>query len=125
MISITEALVIHSILIDKFGGTRGLRDKKSLESALSRPYHTFENRELYPEPVEKAAAIIESLLKNHPFIDGNKRFGYVAMRLTLMEFNLDISANQNEKYDFVVNIAKGKSKFDNIKNWIDNKLIDE
>ena len=77
MISVDDALRIQSLLIDKFGGTEGLRDKKLLESALMRPYQTFDNKDLYQTPSEKAAAIIESLLINHPFIDGNKRFGYV------------------------------------------------
>jgi hypothetical protein len=56
-----------------------------LESALSRPYQTFDENELYNSPVEKAAALIESIIINHPLIDGNKRFGYVAMRLPFDE----------------------------------------
>ncbi len=56
MISFIEAVLIHSILIDKFGGATGLRDEKSLESALLRSYQTFENKDLYAQPSEKAAA---------------------------------------------------------------------
>ena len=123
MISVDDAIRIQSILIDKFGGSEGLRDKKLLESALMRPYQTFDNKDLYQTPPKKAAAIIESLLINHPFIDGNKRFGYVAMRLTLMEYGLDISANEDDKYDFVIKIAKGEFKFDEILDWINNKLF--
>jgi death on curing protein len=122
MISIDDAIRIQSVLIDKFGGSVGLRDKNMLESALMRPYQTFDNNDLYPTPSEKAAAIIESILINHPFIDGNKRFGYIAMRLTLMEYGLDISANEDDKYDFVIKIAKGDIKFDKILDWINNKL---
>jgi death-on-curing protein len=87
-----------------------------------RTYQTFENKDLYPTPSEKAAAIIESILNNHPFIDGNKRFGYVAMRLTLMDYGLDIHANEDDKYDFVIKIAIGDFKFDQILNWINDKL---
>lgn len=123
MISIEEALQIHSVLIDKFGGLKGLRDRKLLESALGRPYQTFNNKELYITPPEKAAALIESILINHPFLDGNKRFGYVAMRLTLKNYKCDIYANANDKYDFVISIAKGKLKFDQILSWINQKLI--
>jgi death on curing protein len=123
MISVNDAILIQSVLIDKFGGSDGLRDKNMLESALMRPYQTFDNKDLYPTPTEKAAAIIESILINHPFIDGNKRFGYVAMRLTLIEFGLDISANEDDKYDFVIKIAKGEFRFDNILQWINDKLI--
>jgi death-on-curing protein len=123
MISINDAIRIQSILIDKFGGSDGLRDKNLLESALMRPYQTFDSNDLYPTPSEKAAAIIESILINHPFVDGNKRFGYVAMRLTLMEFDLDISASENDKYEFVIKIAKGELRFDKILEWINEKLI--
>ncbi|MEP1096365.1 MAG: type II toxin-antitoxin system death-on-curing family toxin, partial [Cyclobacteriaceae bacterium] len=77
MISEREALEIHSILIERFGGSEGIRDKALLLSALNRPFQTFDGNELYPTVIDKAAAILESIIKNHPFIDGNKRTGYV------------------------------------------------
>jgi death on curing protein len=107
MISVNDAIQIQTFLIEEFGGANGLRDKSLLESALMRPYQTFESIELYPTPSEKAAAIIESILTNHPFLDGNKRFGYIAMRLTLMDYGMDISATEDDKYDFVIKIATG------------------
>ena len=72
MISFENAVKIHSLLIEKFGGTSGIRDKNLLESALARPYQTFDKKELYPSPLEQAAALIESLITNHPFMDGNR-----------------------------------------------------
>ncbi|WP_375578202.1 Fic family protein [Marivirga tractuosa] len=75
MISEKEAIEIHSILIDRFGGSNGIRDKELLNSALNRPYQTFDGKELYPEVIDKAAAILESIVKNHPFSDGYKRVG--------------------------------------------------
>ena len=71
MIEVREALLIHQVLIEKFGGSHGLRDRGLLESALARPFQTFNDEELYPGPIEKAAALIESIITNHPFIDGN------------------------------------------------------
>ena len=70
MISEKEALKIHAILIEKFGGSVGVRDKELLDSTLNRPFLTFDGKELYPTPVDKAAAILESIVKNHPFTDG-------------------------------------------------------
>ena len=119
MISVSEAILIHDILIEKFGGSRGIRDRRLLESALSRPFQTFDNKDLYPSAIKKAAALIESVLINHPFIDGNKRIGYVLMRLFLIEEGLDIYANQDEKYDFVINIASGHFNFDKICDWLE------
>ena len=112
MISVKEAEEIHKILIEAFGGSHGLRDKAGLDSALARPFQTFGNNDLYPTSVHKAAALIESLLVNHPFIDGNKRTGYVLMRIFLIDNGLDINATQEEKYNFVLNIASGKTKFE-------------
>ncbi len=122
MIALQDAINIHKILIEKFGGTTGIRDRDLLESALLRPYQTFDRKELYNTPVKKAAAIIESIVTNHPFVDGNKRFGYVAMRLLLMESGMDISATQQQKYDFVIQIAKGELKFEGIHDWIEKKI---
>jgi death-on-curing protein len=85
MISVKDVLKIQRILIENFGGENGVRDIGALESALNRPFATFNSAELYPGPVEKAAAIIESIIVNHPFVDGNKRTGYVLMRLLLLE----------------------------------------
>lgn len=123
MIKLDDAIKIHSILIERFGGSKGIRDKNSLESALLRPYQTFDKKELYPTPAQKAAAIIESIITNHPFIDGNKRFGYVAMKITLLADGKDIVASEDEKYSFVINIARGKFKYQNILEWIISKLV--
>ncbi len=118
MIDVKQAIGLHAILIEKFGGAEGIKDQGALESALNRPYATFDQIELYPSPVEKAAAILESVLINHPFVDGNKRTGYVLMRLTLMAGGTDIEATQAEKYKFVIKVAKGELDIDRIKEWI-------
>jgi death on curing protein len=62
MIEIRDAIRVQEILIDKFGGSKGIRDINLLESALSRPFQTFDQRDLYPDPIKKAAALIESML---------------------------------------------------------------
>jgi death on curing protein len=103
MIDISDVEKIHNLLIDKFGGSRGVRDRGALEAAIARPFMTFENIDLYPSPIDKAAAILESIFTNHPFIDGNKRTGYV---LVLLYAGLDIDASQEEKYELVMEISK-------------------
>ena len=118
MISVIEAEEIHKILIEAFGGSHGIRDMTSLDSALARPFQTFGNDDLYPTSIHKAAALIESLLINHPFVDGNKRTGYVLMRIFLINNGLDINATQEDKYIFVINIASGKTKFEEILDWL-------
>ena len=122
MISVNQALEIHGILIEKFGGKPGVRDFDLLESALFRPYNTFDSKDLYPNTIEKAAAIAESIIRNHPFIDGNKRVGYTLMRLTLLLDGSDIETDENSKYEFVISIAEGKISFDEIRSWIESNL---
>jgi len=123
MISTENVIKIHEILIEKFGGAKGLRDLALLESALFRPYQTFGGIELHEDEFQKAAAIIESLLINHPFIDGNKRIGFVVMRLVLLESGWDLNVTQEEKYQFVIGIASGEMKFNEIYKWIKSNTI--
>ena len=118
MITISEVILIQDILIEKFGGKRGIRDRGLLESAINRPFQTFDSKDLYQNPVQKAAALIESIVKNHPFVDGNKRIGYVLIRLMLLDYGLDIISTQDKKYDFVIDIASGRLDFDQICDWI-------
>ncbi len=75
------------------------------------------------DEIEKAAALFESLIINHPFIDGNKRISYVLMRLTLMENNLDILATQEEKFKMVISASNGEFRLKEIINWIKHYLV--
>lgn len=105
MISVKEVERLHRI--HKFGGVYGIRDKVALESAIARPFQTFDGKELYPSVIQKAASLIKSILINHPFIDGNKRSGYTLLRLFLIRNKIDINASQDNKYEFVIDIASG------------------
>lgn len=90
--------------------------------AIHRPFATFDNQDLYPTPSDKAAAILESILINHPFVDGNKRTAYVLMKLILLDNGLDIIADQDEKYKMIISASIGDMRFDDIKNWIQTRL---
>ena len=81
MISIDEVLQIHEILIEGFGSSNGVSDNNLLQSAIARPFKTFEHNDLYPTTIDKPAALIESVINNHPFVDGNKRAGLLLMML--------------------------------------------
>ncbi|WP_448518432.1 type II toxin-antitoxin system death-on-curing family toxin [Rhodoflexus sp.] len=122
MIDYQELIEIHQLLIREFGGLQGVRDENGLKSAIERPFSGFGNTEFYPSPEEKAGAILESIVKNHPFIDGNKRTGYVLMRLLLMNAGKDIAATQDEKYEFVIAVAAGKLDFQQIVTWIKQRV---
>lgn len=118
MISVRQALDIHSIAIIKFGGSQGVRDNDALESALARPFQTYGGEDLYPSIEEKASALGESIIMNHPFVDGNKRTGYLMMEALLRYQNKKIIADDSLLYNFVISIATGEIKFDQIVEWL-------
>lgn len=122
MITVQQAKRLHSALVEKTGGADGLRDLSSLEAALNRPFATFDGNDLYPTVEEKAAAIIESILINHPFIDGNKRTGFALMRIILRRQAKMINATEDIKYNFVIQIAEGKLNTAQITDWIQSHV---
>jgi death-on-curing protein len=118
MISKESVLKMHELSILKYGGSNGVRDDRLLESAIARPYQTFGGEDLYPTAYEKAAAIAESLIINHPFVDGNKRTGFLAMLAILDEDNLEITVPNDAVYNFVIKISTSEIKFEQIVDWL-------
>ncbi len=108
MIKQEVVLKIHELLIDQFGGCYGVIDDNLLNSAINRPLAAFDQQDLSPSPIDKAAAILQSCVTNHPFMDGNKRTGYVLARLLLLKSGLDLKATQEEKYEMVIAVSKGE-----------------
>jgi death-on-curing protein len=106
-----QVLFIHSRIIDETGGMHGIRDLGFLESAVSRPRATFRNKDLYPTSFHKAAALMESLVKNHPFIDGNKRTAITSAAIFLQMNGYLLKASHNELVDFAVLVAAGQADF--------------
>jgi death-on-curing protein len=118
MILLEDVLKLHELSIRDFGGSNGVRDSGLLESAIARPFQTFGGEDLYQTVIEKAAALGESLIINHPFIDGNKRTGALAILSLLAEYKYKSSANQDDFYKFIISISTGEIKFDEIVSWL-------
>lgn len=104
-LDLEEVLLIHERILDKFGGARGLRDWGLLDSAVSRPRATFESKDLYPDLLAKAAALGHSLLLNQPFVDGNKRTAWEAMRTMVEENGYSLQVNDDEIVDLMLRIG--------------------
>ncbi len=77
-LTLAEVLAFHEVLIEEFGGAEGIRDLGALESALFRPRTGY-----YRDVIEEGAALLESLVQNHPFVDGNKRVAFAVMDVFL------------------------------------------
>ncbi len=118
MILIEDIIAIHDASIEVFGGSKGIRDVGMLESAIARPFQTFAGAALYPTPEEKAAALCESIIVNHPFVDGNKRTGFTAMVALLMEYGLQLTASEDDAYQTMIQVSTGELKFDGLRDWL-------
>ncbi len=123
MIDVNNIIEVQKNLINKFGGSHGTRDINGLLSAINRPFQTFDSIDLYPTNIEKAAAITQSLVINHPFIDGNKRIGYFMCIYFIEQDNLKLTCNKESKRDFIIQIAEGKLDYDAIVDWLKNNTV--
>ncbi len=122
MITVEQTLVIHKELIELYGGTDGVRDQNGLESALIRPFDGFDEQDYYPTIEEKSAAILQSVLLNHPFVDGNKRTGFYLMLAVLDIGGKTLEVEDEARYDFVIQVASGNLSFEEIVTWIRNAV---
>jgi death on curing protein len=115
-----QVLFIHYRLVSEIGGEHGVRDIGLLQSAVARPKATFDNQELYTNIYEKAAALMESLVNNHPFIDGNKRTGIACTVLFLRQNGIAFSAKNSELEKFTLRVASSKIELSEIAKWLKN-----
>ena len=108
-LEVTDVLEIHRQLIERFGGSHGLRDRGLLESSLATPQSMFGGQYLHEFPHEMAAAYLFHLVKNHPFIDGNKRIGATAARVFLLINGMAFDPTEQEYGDLTLAIASGQA----------------
>jgi len=113
-----ELIAIHHRLIEEFGGSHGLIDVGALESALMRPKTGY-----YQDIIEEAAALMESLAMNHPFIDGNKRVAFFATDAFLRLNEYYIDCDNDEAYNFFITLFETNAfRFDNLVSWLRDKV---
>ncbi len=117
-LSAEQVLFIHSRIIDTTGGAHGVLDIGLLRSAVSRAMATFEGRDLYPDVFHKAAALMQSLARNHPFVDGNKRTAITSAGVFLSRNGCRLNAGQKELEKFTLSVATGKASFDSTVAWL-------
>ena len=118
-----QVLFIHSRLVTETGGSYGLRDLTLLESAVAGPRATFDSKELYPDLFTKAAALMDSLINNHPFLDGNKRTGITATGLFLRINGWELTASSEELVACTMRVAVEGLEIDELANWLRAKTI--
>lgn len=114
-----ELLEIHARLIERFGGKAGIRDPGLLDSALFRPQTGY-----YEDLAEMGAALFESLIMNHPFVDGYKRVAFFSTDVffRLNGFKLEVTAS--EAYPFLIGLLEaGQCNYENLLPWIRRSIV--
>lgn len=122
-LTLGEVLELYHRIIRQSGGSQGIRDLGALESALAQPRMTFGNQELYPTVVEKASALGFSLIKNHPFVDGNKRTGHAAMETFLVLNGFELDASVDEQEQIILQVASGELESDEFTAWLSGHVV--
>jgi death on curing protein len=113
-----QVLHLHNIMCKATGGLPEIRDIGALESSLYHSYASFEGKEFYPTVEEKAARQAYGIIRNHPFLDGNKRTGLFVM-LVFLELNkVKLYFSQSELVELGIGIAEGKTDSKQIIKWI-------
>ena len=117
-----EALVwMHTVAVEEFGGSTGIRDRSLLESALARPLASFGGKNLSDTPFKRAAALAESLVLNHGFVDGNKRTAMYAMAAWLDREGYVIEAERGGLRDLALAIASHELSTEQIAVWLEQR----
>jgi death on curing protein len=108
-LSVDEVIVLHDMQLDRFGGLHGTRDTGLLESAVAMPQAGFAGHFVHEDLFEMAAAYLFHLVKNHPFIDGNKRVGFHAALVFSQLNGCLIEMPDDDAYDLVIATAEGRA----------------
>jgi death-on-curing protein len=114
---------MHTVAVQEFGGAQGVRDPGLLESALARPLASFGGKNLYDTPYKRAAALAESLVLNHGFVDGNKRTAMYAMAAWLELEGHRVEAARGELRDLALAIATRQRDIEGIAEWLERRSV--
>lgn len=121
-LSVAQVLDLLEDLVARFGGLSALRDRGALESAAARPAMTFGGEDLYPDLPTKAAALMHSLVLNHPFVDGNKRIAVACAELFLMINGYVLVASDEQLEAVTIRAAEGKIDVEALAIWLRQRI---
>ncbi|MGA9510237.1 MAG: type II toxin-antitoxin system death-on-curing family toxin [Candidatus Sulfotelmatobacter sp.] len=118
-LTVAEVIAIHHHQIEEYGGEHGLLNQGSLEAAVFRPQTGY-----YNDLSEEAAALLESLVNNHAFIDGNKRVGFASAHTFLLMNGFDLDVSSKTTYEFMIKaMEQGKFRFALLREWIAAHIV--
>lgn len=118
IVTTQQVLLLHDEQVKLHGGSHGVRDWNMFESACLQPYASFGDRDLYPTIFDKAAAFIRSMIKDHPFVDGNKRTSITVAQLMIELYGYRFTGKRRETYKLLVSVANENLGVDEIARWL-------
>ena len=118
-----QIILLHKQLIERYGGNHGIRDEGLLDSALNAPFQSFEGRDFFPTVVDKAVRLCTGLVQNHPFYDGNKRIGAMALLVMLDINHVHLHTNSAELADVILGLASNRLDGDFLLSWVKERII--
>ena len=118
ILSKQQVLKLHEMLIAQSGGSPEIRDDGLLESALNVPFQSFGDTDLYPSLLEKSARLGYGLIKNHPFVDGNKRIGMHIMLTFLLVNGIRLNCTNEDVVEAGLGVASGAMGYEELLQWI-------
>lgn len=121
-LSVEQVLALHGLQVRRYGGGSGLRDRGALEAAVGRPAATFGGEDLYEDLAAKAAALMHSLVLNHPFVDGNKRVGAHAALLFIDLNGAEVATTSDELVQVTLAVAEGRLRVEALAIWFRQRL---
>ena len=113
-----QALYIHAQLVAETGGEHGVQDLSRLEGALSWPFASFSGGDLYPNLFYKAAALLKSILQNHPFSDGNHRTAIMTAALFLRIGGYRLCASEDDLIEFIHQVSQKELSLAQMAEWL-------
>lgn len=120
LLSVSDILAIHILLIEETGGSSGVRDMGRLQSAAQSMDQTVFGEDAYPSIYDKSAVLIRAIIDGHPFVDGNKRTGMLSAITQLKINSINLVTRAGEIEDFAVLVATKKPDIETIAKWLES-----
>ena len=118
-----QIILLHKQLIERYGGSHGIRDERLLDSALNAPFQSFDGIDFFPTVIDKAVRLCVGLVKNHPFRDGNKRIGAMTLLVMLDINHIHLKTNSTELASVILDLASDRIDADFLLSWVKERIV--
>lgn len=123
LVSLEQLVFLHTVAIAEFGGSQGVRDRGLLESALARPLSGFRGERFYTTPFARSGALMQAIIQNHGFVDGNKRSAVMAAAFWLEREGYALTAEQDDLVETAVAVAEHRMSLDELTLWLEANSV--